>query len=95
MRTFEQLKRNSSAFTNVCNDLQTRNLRRSTLSHAIQMRQLMADTIVKIGALAASFCQHDPDSVCYVLSKNYLTYRRDSNVGPSHSLPCVPQHLQA
>lgn len=50
---------------------QTRNLRRSTLSHAIQMRQLMADTIVKIGALAASFCQHDPDSVCYVLS-NYV-----------------------
>lgn len=42
---------------------QTRNLRRSTLSHAIQMRQLMAETIVKIGALAASFCEHDPDSV--------------------------------
>lgn len=27
------------------------------------MRQLMADTIVKIGALAASFYERDPESV--------------------------------
>lgn len=28
------------------------------------MRQMMAETIVKIGAIAASFCEEDPDSVC-------------------------------
>ncbi|XP_026317024.1 coiled-coil domain-containing protein AGAP005037 isoform X4 [Hyposmocoma kahamanoa] len=54
--------------------IETRNLRRSTLSHAIQMRQLMADTIVKIGALAASFCQHDPDSQ---LTREEEIYRQD------------------
>lgn len=42
---------------------QTRNLRRTTMSHAMQMRQMMADTIVKIGTLAASFCEEDPESV--------------------------------
>lgn len=49
--------------------LQTRNLRRSTLSHAIQMRQLMAETIVKIGDLAASFCEQNPESVRISLEK--------------------------
>lgn len=42
---------------------QTRNLRRSTLSYSIQMRQMMAETIVKIGAIAAKFSEEDPDSV--------------------------------
>ncbi|XP_049885196.1 coiled-coil domain-containing protein AGAP005037 isoform X4 [Pectinophora gossypiella] len=54
--------------------LETRNLRRSTLSHAIQMRQLMADTIVKIGAIAASFCEHDPESQ---LTREEEIYRQD------------------
>lgn len=47
----------------MCFNSQTRNLRRSTLTHAIQMRQLMAETIVKIGALAAGFCETDPEAV--------------------------------
>ncbi|CAH2238196.1 jg2614, partial [Pararge aegeria aegeria] len=42
--------------------IETRNLRRSTLSHSIQMRQMMAETIVKIGAIAATFSEEDPDS---------------------------------
>ncbi|KAJ0183665.1 hypothetical protein K1T71_000088 [Dendrolimus kikuchii] len=54
--------------------IETRNLRRSTLAHAIQMRQLMAETIVKIGALAASFCEHDPDSQ---LTREEEIYRQD------------------
>ncbi|XP_045542010.1 coiled-coil domain-containing protein AGAP005037 isoform X1 [Papilio machaon] len=54
--------------------IETRNLRRSTLSQAIQMRQLMADTIVKIGAIAASYCEHDPDSQ---LSREEEIYRQD------------------
>ncbi|XP_068621324.1 coiled-coil domain-containing protein AGAP005037 isoform X4 [Battus philenor] len=54
--------------------IETRNLRRSTLSQAIQMRQLMAETIVKIGALAASFCEHDPDSQ---LTREEEIYRQD------------------
>ncbi|XP_075990630.1 coiled-coil domain-containing protein AGAP005037 isoform X5 [Anticarsia gemmatalis] len=54
--------------------IETRNLRRSTLAHAIQMRQLMAETIVKIGALAASFCEHDPESQ---LTREEEIYRQD------------------
>ncbi|XP_073950856.1 coiled-coil domain-containing protein AGAP005037 isoform X6 [Choristoneura fumiferana] len=54
--------------------IETRNLRRSTLSHAIQMRQLMADTIVKIGALAASFYERDPESQ---LTREEEIYRQD------------------
>ncbi|XP_026742398.1 coiled-coil domain-containing protein AGAP005037 isoform X4 [Trichoplusia ni] len=54
--------------------IETRNLRRSTLTHAIQMRQLMAETIVKIGALAASFCELDPDSQ---LTREEEIYRQD------------------
>lgn len=38
-------------------------MRRSTLTHAMQMRQLMGDAIVKIGAIAESFCELDPNSV--------------------------------
>ncbi|XP_063546338.1 coiled-coil domain-containing protein AGAP005037 isoform X8 [Cydia strobilella] len=54
--------------------IETRNLRRSTLSHAIQMRQLMADTIVKIGALAASFYERDTESQ---LTREEEIYRQD------------------
>ncbi|XP_060809559.1 coiled-coil domain-containing protein AGAP005037 isoform X7 [Amyelois transitella] len=54
--------------------IETRNLRRSTLAHAIQMRQLMAETIVKIGALAASFCEEDPESQ---LTREEEIYRQD------------------
>ncbi|XP_031767240.2 coiled-coil domain-containing protein AGAP005037 isoform X5 [Galleria mellonella] len=54
--------------------IETRNLRRSTLAHAMQMRQLMAETIVKIGALAASFCEHDPESQ---LTREEEIYRQD------------------
>ncbi|XP_028172132.1 coiled-coil domain-containing protein AGAP005037 isoform X1 [Ostrinia furnacalis] len=54
--------------------IETRNLRRSTLTHAIQMRQLMAETIVKIGAIAASFCEQDPDSQ---LTREEEIYRQD------------------
>ncbi|XP_053624738.1 coiled-coil domain-containing protein CG32809 isoform X5 [Plodia interpunctella] len=54
--------------------IETRNLRRSTLAHAIQMRQLMAETIVQIGALAASFCEQDPDSQ---LTREEEIYRQD------------------
>ncbi|CAH2103293.1 unnamed protein product [Euphydryas editha] len=54
--------------------IETRNLRRSTLSHSIQMRQMMAETIVKIGAIAASFCEEDPDSQ---LTREEEIYRQD------------------
>ncbi|XP_041986734.1 coiled-coil domain-containing protein AGAP005037 isoform X3 [Aricia agestis] len=54
--------------------IETRNLRRSTLSHSIQMRQMMADTIVKIGAIAASFTNGDPDSQ---LTREEEIYRQD------------------
>ncbi|CAG4984318.1 unnamed protein product [Parnassius apollo] len=54
--------------------IETRNLRRSTLSQSIQMRQLMAETIVKIGAIAASCCEHDPDSQ---LTREEEIYRQD------------------
>ncbi|CAH0716576.1 unnamed protein product, partial [Brenthis ino] len=54
--------------------IETRNLRRSTLSHSIQMRQMMAESIVKIGALAASFREEDPDSQ---LTREEEIYRQD------------------
>ncbi|XP_061382367.1 coiled-coil domain-containing protein AGAP005037 isoform X13 [Danaus plexippus] len=54
--------------------IETRNLRRSTLNQSMQMRQLMADTITKIGAIAASFCQEDPDSQ---LTREEEIYRQD------------------
>ncbi|XP_046977038.1 coiled-coil domain-containing protein AGAP005037 isoform X4 [Vanessa cardui] len=53
--------------------IETRNLRRSTLSHSIQMRQMMAETIVKIGAIAASFCDDDNDT----LTREEEIYRQD------------------
>ncbi|XP_022123961.2 coiled-coil domain-containing protein AGAP005037 isoform X7 [Pieris rapae] len=54
--------------------IETRNLRRTTLSHAMQMRQMMADTIVKIGTLAARFCEEDPESQ---LAREEEIYRQD------------------
>ncbi|CAK1554732.1 unnamed protein product [Leptosia nina] len=54
--------------------IETRNLRRTTLSHAMQMRQMMADTIVKIGTLAARFCEEDPESQ---LNREEEIYRQD------------------
>ncbi|XP_045509778.1 coiled-coil domain-containing protein AGAP005037 isoform X2 [Colias croceus] len=54
--------------------IETRNLRRTTLSHAMQMRQMMADTIVKIGTLAARFCEEDPESQ---LTREEEIYRQD------------------
>ncbi|XP_039763517.1 coiled-coil domain-containing protein AGAP005037 isoform X2 [Pararge aegeria] len=54
--------------------IETRNLRRSTLSHSIQMRQMMAETIVKIGAIAATFSEEDPDSQ---LAREEEIYRQD------------------
>ncbi|XP_072931295.1 coiled-coil domain-containing protein AGAP005037 isoform X2 [Epargyreus clarus] len=54
--------------------IETRNLRRSTLSHAMQMRQLMADTIVKIGALSASFSEENPESQ---LTREEEIYRQE------------------
>ncbi|XP_052746755.1 coiled-coil domain-containing protein AGAP005037 isoform X3 [Bicyclus anynana] len=54
--------------------IETRNLRRSTLSHSIQMRQMMADTILKIGAIAATFTEETPDSR---LAREEEIYRQD------------------
>nr|XP_037866707.1 coiled-coil domain-containing protein AGAP005037 isoform X4 [Bombyx mori] len=54
--------------------IETRNLRRSTLTHAIQMRQMMAETIVKIGELAATFCDQNPDAQ---LTREEEMYRQD------------------
>nr|XP_049693560.1 coiled-coil domain-containing protein AGAP005037 isoform X5 [Helicoverpa armigera] len=54
--------------------IETRNMRRSTLTHAIQMRQLMGEAILKIGAIAASFCEMDPDSQ---LCREEEIYRQD------------------
>ncbi|CAK1588080.1 unnamed protein product [Parnassius mnemosyne] len=54
--------------------IETRNLRRSTLAQSIQIRQLMAETIVKIGAIAASYCENDPDSQ---LTREEEIYRQD------------------
>ncbi|XP_048488511.1 coiled-coil domain-containing protein CG32809 isoform X4 [Plutella xylostella] len=53
--------------------IETRNMRRSTLNHAIQMRQLIAETIVKIGDLAASMNEDNPES----LSREEEIYRQD------------------
>ncbi|XP_035432087.1 coiled-coil domain-containing protein AGAP005037 isoform X10 [Spodoptera frugiperda] len=54
--------------------IETRNMRRSTLSHAMQMRQLMGDAIVKIGAIAESFSELDPNSQ---LCREEEIYRQD------------------
>ncbi|XP_069364976.1 coiled-coil domain-containing protein AGAP005037 isoform X4 [Maniola hyperantus] len=54
--------------------IETRNLRRSTLSHSIQMRQMMAETIVQIGDIAATFSEEDPESQ---LTREEEIYRQD------------------
>lgn len=45
-------------------NLQTRNLRRSTCAHTMQIRQMLAETIVKIGDISTSLCNDKTDSVC-------------------------------
>ncbi|XP_059059864.1 coiled-coil domain-containing protein AGAP005037 isoform X7 [Achroia grisella] len=56
--------------------IETRNLRRTTLAQAMQMRQLMGETIVKIGALAASIASgdHDPETQ---LTREEEIYKQD------------------